>query len=157
MKLPTFSLPFVVVALAAACGDASDPGDSHRWPVQELESTEAPPEVVNALGFGWRREVTASSFDPAAATRLGSATHPLEGNTLRAIVTQADVRVRSDDLPCTDCHSWAPTIDRASFCLRVDAFLALPTSKEDGADPPSSKPAILQRLFSEWRDAGCPD
>jgi hypothetical protein len=144
-------MTIAAVIMIYACGDASRPGDAHEWPATGVDSTEAP------LGFGWERPITVANFEPEASTKLGSASQTLAGNTLRAIVTDPSVHVRSDDKACTACHDWAASIERDAFCDRVSAFLAQPTSKATGSDPPNAKPQILKSLLSMWQTAQCPD
>jgi hypothetical protein len=140
------------IALSSACGDASRPsGWQRETPSVDVDATES------ALGYGWDRPITAENFDEAAETKLGDAPQAIAGETLRAIVTDANVRIRADGAPCSTCHAWASSTDRASFCARVTAFLAQPISKGDGTDPPNAKPPILRSLLSSWQDASCPE
>jgi hypothetical protein len=141
----------VGAALLSACGDGTSQatlgGTTHT---QETNATTA------SLAYGWSRPVTKQAF-PAAATKLGSAESILDGHSLQEIVSDAAVRVRSDDQPCVACHAWSTTTSRASFCDRIPAFLALPTAKGNSADPIAAKPQVLKDLLDRWHAAGCPD
>ena len=134
----------------AACGDASPPGNVHSW---ISNSTELPP--LNG-GYGWDDPITTENFGATAAKKLGQADAPLAGFTLRQIVTDASVRVRSDNKACASCHEWAASETSTSFCARVNAFVALPTSTNEPTDPANAKPSVLKELFSAWVAADCP-
>jgi len=139
-----------VLVFASACGDASPPGNVHRW-----TSNAANLEPPNG-GYGWDAPITTENFGKAATRKFGRAEAALAGHTLRQIVTDASVRVRADGKACTACHTWANSETQASFCARVDAFLALPTSTDEETDPLSAKPTVLKDLLSAWAAAGCP-
>lgn len=137
----------------AACGDASAPGDIHE---QHLASATEPTETLDP-GFGWDRPITAQTSGGEVTSKLGNASATLAGHSLREVVVDPAIRVRSDDIACTTCHSWAPSVEREAFCARVSSFLAQPTSTGSSTDPPNAKPALLKALLEQWQDAGCPD
>lgn len=90
-------------------------------------------------------------------TPLGHAEDVIAGHSIRAIVTDATVRIRGDDRACVECHAWATTMDKHTFCVdHIEAFLAQPTLTGSG-DPPNAKPAVLKQILVEWRTRGCPD
>ncbi len=146
---------FAAALLCAVLGGCSD-GNSKPLILNARNTTTESTANEPDPDYGWTRPVTAEVFS-AAATKLGSAESALDGHTLQAIVSDATVRVRSDDQACSTCHAWATTISRAAFCARVPAFLALPTAKGDGHDDPSAKPLVLKELLELWHAAGCPE
>jgi hypothetical protein len=131
--------------------------DGRRWALtNETSSSTTLPSSEEPVGFGWTRPVTAEVF-PDAARKLGNAASMIDGHSLRAIVTDASVRIRGDDRACGACHAWVSTATRPSFCERVPAFLSLPTAKGDGHDAASAKPFVLKDLLERWHAAGCPE
>jgi len=135
----------------AGCSDASP-----RWSPSSRGSSDVQTNLPESVAYGWSRPVTVTAF-PDATKKLGNADTMIDGHSLQAIVTDATVRVRGDDQPCSTCHDWAKTMSRATFCERVPAFLALPTAKGDGHDDVSAKPLVLKDLLDRWHAAGCPD
>jgi hypothetical protein len=107
--------------------------------------------------YGWETAVTNATIGNlglAIGTRLGSAEDAIAGNTLRAIITDPNVKVRGDNQSCQACHGnasvggWAhaENATRESFCELVDDFDAAP-----------SKPQILKALFNNWGQRNCPN
>jgi hypothetical protein len=149
-------MSFVLLSLVGLAG-CGDPGSSPRWTAPPTTTTRT--QVVGdggTVAYGWTRPVTTDGF-PGAAQKLGRAGSVLAGNSIRAIVTDPNVRVRGDNQACVTCHAWAGAISRETFCDRVSAFVAEPTSKGDDRDPESAKPLVLKDLLDRWEAAGCPD
>lgn len=107
--------------------------------------------------YGWETAVTTATIGNlglAIGTKLGSAEDAIAGNTLRAIVTDPNVKVRADNNACQACHGnatiggWAhaENATRESFCELVDDFNDAP-----------SKPQILKTLFNNWGERNCPN
>lgn len=146
------AVSLVGMGFLAGCTDAP------RWALTNESSaaTPAPSVAEEWAGYGWMHPVTAEVF-PDGARKLGRAQSAIDGHSLQDIVTDPAVRVRGDDRACVACHAWATGASRESFCERVPAFLALPTSKGDGHDAASAKPFVLKDLFERWHAAGCPE
>ncbi len=144
MKYRAFALwAFVLVC---GCGDASTAGDIRSW-TGGVHTTNP--------GYGWEEPIDARDF-VGVASKLGHAETTIAGHSLRAIVTDANVKVRGDDQACVACHAWATDSTRANFCARVPDFLAQPTAKGDGHDPSNAKPQILKDILFKWHADGCP-
>jgi len=144
------ALALIGIGVLAGCGDASPRWSSSR------DSSAVQTNLPESMTYGWSRPVTVKAF-PDATKKLGNADTMIDGHSLHAIVSDANVRVRGDDQACSTCHDWAATATRESFCDRVPAFLAQPTSKGDGHDDVSAKPLVLKDLLDRWHAAGCPD
>src|SRR5438067_1460699 len=95
---PLFFGLSAALVIALSCGDASPPSPTWRVARRAMRATASPDS------FGWDHAVTTTNFEADAAERLGSATSTIAGNTLAAIVTDPDVRVRGDGKACSACH-----------------------------------------------------
>jgi hypothetical protein len=95
--------------------------------------------------YGWFTTITRGNAPGiAVSTKLSGAEDAIENNTVRQIVMDSGVKVRSDNKACQECHTWAATISKTDFCNKVASFNAS-----------NSKPQVLKDLFNTWKGRGC--
>ena len=100
---------------------------------------------------GWTTPITSESLGvPPEALHFEGAPDSMEGLSLGRIVSDPDVQVR-EDASCTECHDWAETASRESFCARIDEFMK---TDQCGEGP---KPEALKDILLDWYNRGCPD
>ena len=98
--------------------------------------------------YGWFTDITkGNSPGIAVSTLLSGAEDKIEGNTVKEIVSDPTVKVRSDNKACTECHTWAASISKTDFC----------NSKVTSFNNNNSKPLVLKNLFNTWKSRGCND
>ena len=98
--------------------------------------------------YGWLTTITRQNAPGiAVSTKLSGAEDAIEGNTIKQIVSDATVKVRSDNNACQACHTWAPTISKTDFC----------NSKVSSFNANTTKPQVLKSLFNTWKSGGCVD
>jgi len=106
---------------------------------------------VTDLAPGWKTPITAKSLGiPLEALHFQGAPDSIEGLTIEQVVTDPDTQIRPD-ASCVECHDWASTATRQSFCTRIDAFM---NTDQCGEGP---KPKLLKDLLRDWKSRDCPD
>ncbi len=118
----------------------------------------APATLVDPnIPFGWLnpitpqnswREVAIASRQPGAvsvSTPVKLANCAIAGYAINDIVNNPQVRVRSINVSCVNCHSAWGWQQKSIFCRQVPPFYHLQT------DP------LLYYLLQNWKNRGCPD
>jgi hypothetical protein len=98
--------------------------------------------------YGWLTTITRGNSPGIAVNiKLSGAEDTIEGNTVRQIVSDMSVKVRSDSKACGECHTWATSISKTDFC----------NNKVTSFNNSTSKPLVLKNLFNTWKSRGCND
>jgi hypothetical protein len=82
-------------------------------------------------------------------TKIGSAEDTIAGNNIKAIATDANVKVRAANNACAGCHGTS-FATKSTFCsTSVPSFVA-----NQGTHVGDT---ILKNLFNNWKGRNCPD
>ncbi len=98
--------------------------------------------------FGWLHPITTQNTTEPVGTKIGSAEDTIAGNTVKAIVSDANVKVRSNNTACYQCHSTGYAT-KSTFCGVVPNFVN--NQGTHAAD------TVLKNLFNNWKGRNCPD
>jgi len=117
---------------------------------QDTSTVEPDPEKT-CIKPGWKTPITAENTGVSAdELHFEGSPDAVEGHTIEQIVTSEEIQIRAD-ATCVECHDWAKTATRESFCEMIDAFM---TTDQEGAGP---KPQLLKDVLSGWQSRGCPE
>jgi hypothetical protein len=110
------------------------------------------PAADPTLPFGWLTPITTqNSSGQPVATPQGSAACAIAGYSINDIANNAQLRVRTIDVSCSNCHialmAW--NTGRDWFCNVLPA--GFPHTQ-----PPDNE-AALYNLFADWKTRACPD